>query len=80
LPLELRAADTRYGLMIEGILPSADKAGISPGDILLAINQVPVTSVEQANTLLAQAKGSVALLLQRAGQLSFLPVDLKPGA
>jgi serine protease Do len=78
LPVELRAADTRFGLMVEGILPSAGKAGIAPGDILLGINQVPVTSVEQARALLAQAKGSVALLVQRAGQKNFLPLDLKP--
>jgi serine protease Do len=74
----LRAADTRFGLMIEGISPSAEKAGIAPGDILLAINQVPITSTEQARALLAQAKGVVALLVQRAGQKNFLPVDLKP--
>jgi serine protease Do len=79
LPVELRAADTRFGLMIEGVQPSADKAGMAPGDILLAINQVPVTSVEQARALLAQAKGSVALLVQRDGQPNFLAVDLKPG-
>jgi serine protease Do len=78
LPVELRAADTRFGLMVEGLLPSAEKAGIALGDILLAINQVPITSVEQARALLAQAKGSVALLLQRAGQKNFLPMDLKP--
>lgn len=79
LPVELRAADTRFGLMVEGVQPSADKAGIAPGDILLAINQVPVTSVEQARALLAQAKGSVALLVQRDGQPNFLALDLKPG-
>jgi serine protease Do len=79
LPVELRAADTRYGLMVEGVQPSADKAGIAPGDILLAINQVPITSVAQARALLAQAKGSVALLMQRGSSKNFLAVDLKPG-
>ena len=79
LPVELRAADTRSGLMVEGVQPSAAKAGIAPGDILLAINQVPVTSVEQARALLAEAKGSVALLMQRDGQKNFLPITLKPG-
>jgi serine protease Do len=79
LPVELRAAETSAGLMVEGVQPSAAKAGIAPGDILLAINQVPVTSVEQARALLAQAKGSVALLMQRDGQKNFLPVELKPG-
>ena len=79
LPVELRAADTRFGLMIEGVQATAEKAGIAPGDILLAINQVPVTSVEQARALLAQSKDSVALLVQRDGTKNFLAVRLKPG-
>ncbi|MDR7308072.1 Do family serine endopeptidase [Rhodoferax saidenbachensis] len=79
LPVEQRAADTRYGLMVEGVQPEADKAGIAPGDILLAINQVPVTSVEQARALLMQAKGSVALLVQHGSDKSFLAMNLKAG-
>jgi serine protease Do len=79
LPVELRAADARYGLMIEGVQEAADKAGIAPGDILLAINQVPITSVEQARTLLAQAKGSVALLVQHGGDKNYVAMNLKAG-
>ncbi len=77
LPVELRAADARYGLMIEAVQEAADKAGIAPGDILLAINQVPVTSVEQARALLAQAKGSVALLVQHGGEKNFVAMGVK---
>lgn len=77
LPVELRAADARYGLMVEGVQAEADKAGIAPGDILLAINQVPVTSVEQARALLVQAKDSVALLVQHGSDKSFFALSLK---
>ncbi|MDZ7919401.1 Do family serine endopeptidase [Rhodoferax sp.] len=80
LPVEQRAAEARHGLMIEGVQPEADKAGIAPGDILLAINQVPVTSVEQARALLAQAKGSVALLVQHGAEKNYIAIPLKPGA
>lgn len=79
LPVEQRAADAHYGLMVEGVQPEADKAGIAPGDILLAINHVPVTSVEQARALLAQAKGSVALLMQHEGEKNYIALELKPG-
>ncbi|MDZ7939327.1 MAG: hypothetical protein U5M53_14075 [Rhodoferax sp.] len=43
LPVELRAAaDTRHGLMVESASnPRLRRAGIAPGDILLAIDQVP---------------------------------------
>jgi serine protease Do len=80
LPVEQRAADAHYGLMIEDVQEAADKAGIAPGDILLAINQVPITSVEQARALLAQAKGSVALLVQHGGERNFVAMTLKTGA
>nr|WP_315493818.1 Do family serine endopeptidase [uncultured Rhodoferax sp.] len=77
LPVEQRAAEARHGLMIEGVQPEADKAGIAPGDILLAINHMPVTSVEQARALLAQAKGSVALLVQHGGEKNFVAMGIK---
>ena len=78
LPVELRAADARHGLMIEAVQPDAGKAGLTPGDILLAINEVPVTSVEQARALLAQTQGLVALLVQHEGEKNYLAVTLKP--
>ena len=77
LPVEQRVAEARYGLMVEAVQPEADKAGIAPGDILLSINQVPVTSVEQARALLAQAKGTVALLVQHEGIKGFLTMTMK---
>ncbi len=80
LPVEQRAAEARNGLMVEGVQETADKAGIAPGDILLAINHVPVTSVEQARALLAQAKGSVALLVQHGAEKNYIAIPLKPGA
>jgi serine protease Do len=76
LPVEQRAAEASYGLMVEGVQEVAEKAGIAPGDILLAINQVPVTSVEQARALLAQAKGSVALLVLHEGDKNFVAMEI----
>ncbi|WP_296509335.1 Do family serine endopeptidase [Rhodoferax sp.] len=80
LPVEQRAAGVLQGLMIEGIQPEAGQAGIATGDILLAINQTPITSVEQARAVLAQAKGSVALLVLHEGTKNYLAMALKSGA
>lgn len=77
LPVEQRAADVRYGLMVEGVQELPHKAGIAPGDILLAIHHVPITAVEQARALLAQAQGPVALLVLRDGVRNFVVVELK---
>jgi serine protease Do len=80
LPLEQRAADTRTGLMVEGVAPElAGKIDIAPGDILLAINQTTLTSVEQARALLSRAEPTVALLVQHKGERLYIAVTLKPG-
>ncbi len=64
------------GLMIESSSGPAARAGVQPGDLLLAINGTPVASVEQARGLLAHGGKSVALLLQRHGERIFVPVRI----
>jgi serine protease Do len=77
LPLEQRAADTKTGLLVDAVAEGpSTKAGIEPGDILLAINQTPLTSVEQARQLLAKAGKSVAVLVQHGGDKSYLALSL----
>lgn len=77
LPLEQRAADTQTGLLVDAVAEGpSTKAGIEPGDILLAINQTPLTSVEQARQLLAKAGKSVAVLVQHGGDKSYLALSL----
>ena len=54
----------------------AAKAGIQPGDVLLAINGTPAKDVEQVREAIAKAGKSVALLVQRDGTRIFVPVQL----
>jgi serine protease Do len=56
---------------------ASSKAGIEPGDILLAIHQTPLTSVEQARQLLAKAGSSVAVLVQHGTDKSYVAITLK---
>jgi serine protease Do len=77
LPLEQRAADTSTGLLVDAVTEGASsKAGIEPGDILLAIHQTPLTSVEQARQLLAKAGKSVAVLVQHGADKSYVAITL----
>nr|WP_315465481.1 Do family serine endopeptidase [uncultured Rhodoferax sp.] len=79
LPLEQRAAGTTSGLLVDAVTEGpATRAGIEPGDILLAINQTPLTSVEQARQLLAKGGKSVAVLVQHGSERNFVPVVLQP--
>jgi serine protease Do len=54
----------------------AARAGLAPGDVLLAINGQPVSSVEQVKSVMAQKPQSVALLVERRGERIFVPVNL----
>ena len=73
---ERRQAKLDQGLVIENVAGPAAKAGIEPGDVLLAINGKPVQSVEQVKLVLQGKPKSVALLVQRDGDTIFVPVDL----
>ena len=47
-----------------------------PGDVVLAINGVPVKSVDQMQGLLGKRPKTVALLILREGDRIFVPVEL----
>jgi serine protease Do len=64
------------GLVVEQVGGAAERAGIEAGDVLLAINGKPVTSVEQIKGVLKSRPKSVALLVQRDGNQIFVPVPL----
>jgi serine protease Do len=73
---ERREAKIEQGLVIENVAGPAAKAGIEPGDVLLAINGRPVQSLEQVKLVLQGKPKSVALLVQRDGDKIFVPVNL----
>ena len=73
---EKRQARVEQGLVVEGATGAAARAGIEPGDVLLAINGKPVQSVEQVKSVLQSKPKSVALLVQREGEKIFVPVNL----
>ena len=73
---ERREAKLEQGLVIENVAGPAAKAGIEPGDVLLAINGRPVQTVEQVKLVLQGKPKSVALLVQRDGDKIFVPVNL----
>ena len=65
------------GLVIEsGEGPSA-RAGLQPGDVLLALNNQPITGVAQFRKLLSAAGKRFALLVQRGSSRIFVPIRLE---
>ena len=63
-------------MVVENVAGPAAKAGIEPGDVLLAINGKPVESVDQVKSVLQGKPKRVALLVQRDGSKIFVPVTL----
>ena len=52
------------------------QADLRPGDVLLAVNGVPVNSVEQVNMLTRRGAGKVALLIDRDGHRRYVSADV----
>jgi len=73
---EQRQAGVNGGLLVEDASGAAARAGVEAGDVLLAVNGAPVTSVEQVRSVVAKAGKSVALLIQRGDDKIFVPVRI----
>jgi serine protease Do len=74
-PEEQRQAETQ-GLLVLDTAGAAAKAGIQPGDVILAFNGTPVKSVDELRALVSKADKHVALLIQREDAKIFVPVNL----
>ncbi|MBL8446464.1 MAG: DegQ family serine endoprotease [Zoogloeaceae bacterium] len=74
-PEEQRQAEAQ-GLLVLDTAGASARAGIQPGDVILALNGTPVRSVEELRALAAKADHHVALLIQRDDAKIFVPVNL----
>jgi serine protease Do len=76
-PDERDQAGVTHGLVVESAQGHAADAGIQQGDVVLAVNGTPVTSVDQLRQAVQDEHGgSVALLIQRGNDRIYVPVNL----
>jgi serine protease Do len=75
-PDEKRESGIKDGLVVQDVAGAAARAGVEPGDVILAVNGTPAKSVEQVRSVLAKAEKSVALLIQRGDDKIFVPVRI----
>ena len=75
-PDERRDSGAPSGLLIEGVSDAAARAGLQPGDLLLAIDGQPVSTVAQADVAAGGSNRSVALLVQRGARKVYVPLRL----
>ena len=73
---EKRQAGVGTGLLVEDVSGAAARAGVEPGDVVLAVNGTPAKSIEQVRSVIAKSNKSVALLIQRGEDKIFVPVRI----
>ena len=66
-PAEQRQAGLTGGLVIERVSGAAARAGVQAGDVLLAIDGQPVSTVDQASAVERRVDKAVAILVLRDG-------------
>lgn len=77
----LRASGLPYGLAVVKTGTLAERAGLRVGDIIYAVNQQRLRSIEDFTRLVAaEAGGSFALLVRRGKSDFYVPMDLSGGA
>lgn len=64
------------GLMVVESSGQAALAGVQAGDVVLAINGTPLSTVEQVRAIVARGPAAVALLVDREGDRLFVPIEL----
>jgi serine protease Do len=64
------------GLLVERVQGAAARAGIQPGDVVLAVDGTAVSNVDQLRSMVGKHDSTVALLIQRGDARIFVPVQL----
>ncbi|MDD5035713.1 MAG: DegQ family serine endoprotease [Methylococcaceae bacterium] len=75
-PQEPKQPDLDGGLVVERSSGPAARAGIQPGDVVLAVNGHPVSESGQLREFTEKAEKRIALLVQRGNARLFIPVEL----
>lgn len=75
-PEESRQVEVKQGLVVEQVAGPARRAGILPGDVVLAVNGKPVANPSELREWVARADKPVALLIQRGDTRLYTPIDL----
>ena len=63
-------------VVVENVTGPSARAGIRPGDAILAVNGQPLKSVDDLRKAIDGARGSVALLIQREDAKIYVPVKI----
>jgi serine protease Do len=63
-------------LVVQEVAGAAERAGVHPGDVIVAVNNTPVKSVAELKSMIEKSGKTLALLVQRDDARIFIPVTL----
>ncbi len=72
---EAYASGINGGVLVEQARGAAGRAGILPGDVILAVNGIAVTTAAQLHSAMAATDTKAALLVLRGDVRTYIPVD-----
>jgi serine protease Do len=77
-PAERAQIKSEGGLVVQNVTGAAARAGIQPGDVILAFNDTPLKTVDQLKSLVSKTEKSktVALLVQRDEARIYVPLQM----
>ena len=73
---ERRQAEVAGGLVVEEVNGASARAGLQPGDLILALNGKPVSTTDELRALVDKGGKTVALLVQREGERRYVAIPL----
>ena len=73
---EARTLQSDGGLLVQQATGPAAKAGLRAGDVIVAVDGRPTRTVEELRARINEAKGNVAVLIERQGQRVFVSVQV----
>jgi len=73
---EARTLQSDGGLLVQQAQGPAARAGLRPGDVIVAVNGRPTRTVDELRKQVSDAKGKLAVLVERQRQRVFVPVDI----
>jgi serine protease Do len=73
---EARALQSDGGLVVQQASGPAAKAGLRAGDVIVAVNGQPTRTVDELRKQVNDARGKLAVLVERQGQRVFVPVEI----
>jgi serine protease Do len=75
-PREAASLGVKGGLIVEAVTGPASRAGLRTGDVILALNNQPVSSAAQFRQIIDRAGKRFALLIQRGESRIFIPLKI----